>query len=128
MNAVVLQMPNAAQRRAKLRMDRTDIEGRYRWMKENRDKWEVTEVNGFEPEEYIEPRVRQLVNILDKVWGPVPKPTVAEMKKEIAKGRKIIEERNRIKAWLAVRGVDLGTISSAEEALSCMFSLVRVCS
>jgi hypothetical protein len=126
MSAVILQLPATAQRTAQRRLNRLDIEGRHRWMRKHRDKWDVTETDGFEPEEYVKPRVRQLMELLDKEWGVVPKPTVAAMKKEIAQGRKVIEERNRIKAWLVAQGVDLGAINSTDAALSCMFRLVGV--
>jgi hypothetical protein len=124
MSAVILPLPAAAQRIAQRRFNRVDIEGRHRWMRKNRDNWAVTELDGFEPEEYIKPRVRQLMEVLDKAWGDVSKPTIAEMKREIAQGRKIIAERNRIKAWLTARGVDPSTVNSNEDALSSMFQLV----
>lgn len=124
MNAMVLQMPATAQCAAQQRFNRIDIEGRHRWMMKNRDKWDITALDGFEPEEYVPPRRRQLMELLNNAWGARPKPTIASMKREIANGRKVIEERNRIKAWLVAHGVDLGTINSTDDALSCMFRLV----
>jgi len=123
MSAVILQLPATAQRTAQRRFNRTEIEGRHRWMMKNQNNWAVSDLDGFEPE-HINPRVRQLMAVLDKLWDDIRKPTIAQMKKEIARGRKVIEERNRIKIWLSARGVDLSTINSTEEALSCMFRLV----
>jgi hypothetical protein len=122
MSALILQLPATTQRTAQRRFNRVDLEGRHRWMMKNCDKWEVTELDGFEPEAYLKSRVRQLMALLDEAWGTVHKrkPTVAELKREIARGRRAIDQRNKVKAWLAAHGADLATITSSDQALSCM--------
>ncbi|MEW9623249.1 hypothetical protein [Rhodanobacter geophilus] len=121
MSAVVLQFPAKVQRQAKRRMNRVEVDARHRWMIRNRSKWETEETEGIDPRECLPPRVRQLMELLDKKWGAVKGPTMAEMRRDIAEGRKLIEKRNRVKAWIASLGVDLESIKDAEQALFAAF-------
>jgi hypothetical protein len=121
MNAVVLEFPATVQRQAKRRMNRVEIEARYRWTKDNCDEWATVETEGAEPGPNLSPRQWQLMKLLDEKWGKVAGPTMAEMRRRIADGRKHIEKRNRVKAWLASLGVDLENIKEAEQALFAAF-------
>jgi len=54
--------------------------------------------------------------------------TDAEKRRDIAKGRKLIEKRNRVKDWLESLGADLeafGKLSPAENALFFVFDRMQ---
>jgi hypothetical protein len=119
--SAVLQFPATVQRQAKRRMNRVEVNARHRWMMGNCDKWATVETEGAEQDAYLSPKQRQFMKLLDKEWGKVAVPTMAEMRRRIADGRKHIEKRNAVKAWLASLGVDLGEIKDAEQALFAAF-------
>lgn len=121
MSAVILEMPAKVQRKAKRRMNRVDVEARHRWLAKHAADWKTDQTDGVEPAEYLEPRVRQLMKLLDEKWGKIPEPTMAEMRQEIADARKRIEKRNAVKAWLSSLGADLDNIKDAEQALFAAF-------
>jgi hypothetical protein len=124
MSAVVLQLPAKTQRAAQRRMNRVDIEARYRWVRNHSEKWETTEVDGAEAEEYLNPRCRQLLKILDDKWGAIKGPTMKEMRQRIAESRSMIVKRNQVKVWLESLGADLdafGAVNPAERALFFVF-------
>lgn len=121
MSAAVLQFPAKVQLQAKRRMNRVDVEARHRWLRKHAADWTTEETGGTDPAEYLPPRVRQLMKLLDKEWGSTPRPTMTQLRRDIAEGRKVIEKRNRVKAWLASMGVDLDSIKDAEQALFTAF-------
>ena len=121
MNAVVLQLPAKVQRQARRRMNRVDLDARHSWMMENRDKWETEAKDGAITAKYVSPRVRQLMKLLDEKWGAIKGPTMTEMRRDIAEGRKLIEKRNRVKDWLESLGADLDEITTPEQALFLVF-------
>jgi len=121
MSAIVLQLPGKVQRAAKLRMTRVDVEAQYRWVRKHSDEWGTCETDGAESAEYLSPRCRQLMKILEKEFGVIKGPTMTEMRQRIAEGRKLIGKRNLIKAWIASLGADLDMITTPEQALSYAF-------
>lgn len=121
MSAAVLHFPENVQRQAKRRMGRVEVEARHRWMRKHAARWATEQTEGWEGAEYLNPRVRQLMKLLDKEWGAIKGPTLTEMRRDIAKGRKLIEKRNLAKSWLASLGVDLHGIKDAEQALFAAF-------
>jgi hypothetical protein len=124
MNAVILQLPAKAQRAAKRRLNRVDVDARHSWMMENRDKWENEETEGAKYETNI--NVIRLTAELRKMWpdeyGPL---TMARMRRDIIEGRKRIEKRNRVKAWLQSLGADLDAITTPEQALFFTFECMH---
>lgn len=116
----MLQFPAKVQRQAKRRMNRVELDARHSWMMSNRGKWETEATDGAE---YMSARVAMLMKLMDEKLGPVggQRMTVARMRRDIAEGRKLIEKRNRVKAWLASLGVDLDHIKDAEQALFAAF-------
>jgi hypothetical protein len=61
------------------------------------------------------------MKLLDKEWGAIKGPTLTEVRRDTAEGRKLIEKRNLAKSWLASLGVDLDGIKDAEQALFAAF-------
>ena len=121
MSAVVLQLPASAQRKAKRRISRVQVQAEDRWLSKNHDKWETKETHELEHAECLPPRARQLMQLLDKEWGKIPQPTVAAMRQRIFEMRQIIEKRNRVKAWMQTLGADLDAITTPEQALFYVF-------
>lgn len=119
--SAVLQFPAKVQRQAKRRMNRVELDARHSWMMENRGKWKTEAKDGAIPAEEVSPRVRQLMKLLDKEWGVIKGPTMTEMRREIAEGRKLIEKRNRVKDWIESLGADLDEITTPEQALFLVF-------
>lgn len=117
MNAVVLQLPAKVQQTARRRINRVDIEARYRWAREHSEKWETTELDGVEAERYLAPRERQFSKLLDERWGVIKGPTMKEMRRYVAESRQRIEKRNQAKAWLRSRGANMEAIITPEQAL-----------
>jgi hypothetical protein len=72
----------------------------------------------------VDPDWRCIDATFEKVMG-YPRVTNHEKRKRVAQGRARIESRNRVKAYLERRGVDLNKISNAEEALFALFNLVE---
>ena len=113
MNAAVLQFPAKVQQQAKRRMNRVELDARYNWMMQNCNKWETVAIDGVD---YPNPMVHQLKAVVRKQMGWA-EPTVSKMRRDITEGRKLIEKRNAVKAWLASVGADLDNIKDAEQAL-----------
>lgn len=124
MNAVVLQLPVKVQRAAKRRLNRVDVDARHSWMMQNRDKWETEQTDGAIYE--TNPMVRQLVAILREKWrDEFPPLTMARMRRDIVEGRKRIERRNKLKAWLREQGATADDLKSAESALAFAFDVAH---
>lgn len=125
MNAVVMPFPEKIQRQAKRRLNRVEVEARHRWMVESATKWKTEAVGGAIYLEAMTPREIMFNKILDEKWGPVPKRTMTHLRHGIAEGRRLIEKRNRVKAWLAAMGADLDNIKDAEQALFAAFDALH---
>jgi len=123
MNAAVLQFPAKVQRQAKRRINRVEMDARHSWMMEHSRKWETVATDGAKYE--TDPCVVQLKKLLNKKMG-WPELTMERMRHDIAEGRKLIEKRNAVKAWLASLGADLENIKDAEQALFFAFDQVQV--
>lgn len=117
MNAVVLQLPAKVQRATKRRLNRVEVEARYRWAREHSEKWETDETDGTMPPKYLNPQCRQLLKLMDERWGVIKGPSMKEMRRYVAESRKRIDKRNQAKAWLRSLGADLDTITTSEQAL-----------
>jgi|SRR6185312_6164102 len=119
MNAVVLQLPAKVQRAARRRQNRVEVDARHSWMMKHRDEWGNEATGGVD---YPEPRVQRLMDLMcERDPDRWPRLTMARMRRDIAEGRKEIEKRNRVKAWVASLGVDMTNIKDAEEALFAAF-------
>lgn len=103
--------------------DLDKLHARHRWMMFNYDKWETSDLDGVD---YPDPMTHLLEEAMRKKW-PVKYPTlsVARMRDDITKHRKVIVRRNQIKAWLAARGADMDEINSERDALAYMFDWLR---
>jgi|GEM_PF-2040231 len=121
MSAVLMQFPEKVQRRAKRRLNRVELEAHHRWLQSKSAHWETEETHGVEYEKCLAPRSRQLLKLLDKEWGKIPKPKVPEIRAYIAEQRTLIEKRNRVKAWMRSLGIDLDGATTAEQALFFLF-------
>jgi hypothetical protein len=86
-------------------------------MLDNAGKWETVQTDGRTP---LNHRVEWLVRALYEKDGITP-PTTAEMHARNVANCQRIKKRNRVKAWLASMGVDLGDIKDAEQALFAAF-------
>jgi hypothetical protein len=120
MNAVVVQFPEKVRRIAKRRLERVELDARWHWMLSNASKWETVRTDGAE---YPSWHAQQLFMLLEKEDGVKP-ATMAEKRKRIAEDRKLIEKRNRVKAWLESLGADVGALGQfnpAEKALFFVF-------
>lgn len=114
MSAVILEIPAKVQRKAKQRMNRVELYARHSWMMGNRGNWETEAVDGVEYPS--SPQVIQLSKMAREMMG-LPELTMERMRRNIAEGRKLIQKRNAVKAWLASLGADLENIKNAEQAL-----------
>ena len=123
MNAVILQMPVKTQRAAKRRVNHVEVDARHSWMMQNRDKWENEATDGVD---YPEPMVQRLVDLMHEQdpegW---PRLTMAGMRRDITEGRKQIERRNKLKAWLREQGATGDDLISAESALGFAYRLAH---
>lgn len=124
MNAVVLQMPAKVQRAAKRRINRTELDARHTWMMHNHDKWENEETEGATYEtDIMHVRLKKMVR---EMWrDKFPPLTMARMRRDIIKGRKEIERRNELKAWLREQGATADDLKSAESALGFAYGLAH---
>lgn len=124
MNAALLQFPAKVQRQAKRRLNRVEMEARHRWMRNACDNWETEATDGATYETNIAVvRMKELLRAQSpKEW---PLPTTERMRRDIAEGRKRIEKRNAVKAWLASIGADLDNIQDAEQALFFAFDRLQ---
>lgn len=115
MSAAVLQFPEKVQRQARRRTNRVELDARHAWMMQNRDKWQTQATDG---RTYVEPMVYRLMEALQKkLPDKYPPLTMKRMRSDIAEGRKLIEKRNQVKAWLVSLGADPDNIKDAEQAL-----------
>jgi hypothetical protein len=103
------------------RMARIDLEARYRWMRLHADDWVSEQTDGYAPEPRATPTQRRLMELMDKKWGKIKGPTEAEMRERIAEGRKTIERRNALKAWLRAQGASDVDLDTSEHALQFIF-------
>ncbi len=124
MSAVVLQFPEKVQRQAKRRMSRVELDGRHRWMIKHRMEWQTEATDGAEYQ--TNPNVVRLKAIIRKQMG-LSELSMERMRRGIVEGRKLIEKRNRVKAWLASLGADLDAITTAEQALFFAFDRLHAC-
>jgi hypothetical protein len=113
MNAVVLQFPAQTQRKAKSRLSRVELDARHQWMMRRRAHWETVATDGAEYDTPMGSQLKALIRTR-KGWSA---PTAAKMRQNLAEGRKLIEKRNAVKAWLASMGANLDDIKDAEQAL-----------
>ncbi len=100
-----------------------DLRSEWSWIRDNHHKWDNEEMSGRHDEATWRFRYYFLQGVRQQQGRPALDDS--ELRKEIARCRRIIEERNRIKAWLAARGVDLSTVTSPDQALAHMFNLVE---
>jgi hypothetical protein len=116
MSAVILKFPAKAMKPSRSKA-RIQLEARHKWMMRIRGEWSNEQTEGTVQESEIEDPVYQMVRtaLLNK-FG-MPEPTPAMLRRDIAEGRKLIEKRNRVKAWLASLGADLNDITTSEQAL-----------
>lgn len=114
MSAALLEFPKSVQRQAKRRINRVEVDARHSWMMGNRTKWETAATDGAEYE--TNPMQIRFAKLLREKMG-WPELTMERMRRDIAEGRKLIEKRNAVKAWLASMGADLDNIKDAEQAL-----------
>ncbi len=113
--STVLQFPKKALRQATRRMNRVELGERHHWMMANCGKWETEATDG---RIYLAPMVHLLMTELEKrLPDKCPPLTVETMRRNIVEGRKLIEKRNQVKAWLASLGADPENIKDAEQAL-----------
>jgi hypothetical protein len=98
-----------------------ELEERFEWIKDHGDDWETTYTEGTKPVNW---RLRAIAEGMRVADGIAPL-TDHEKRARIATGRALIETRNRIKAYLERRGVDLDTIRRPEDALFQLFALVE---
>jgi hypothetical protein len=123
-NAVVLQLPAKVQRQAKRRMNRVELDARHSWMMEHRGKWETEETDGAVHETNI--NVVRLKAMLREKWpDEYPPLTMARMRRDITEGRKQIERRNKLKAWLREQGATADDLRDAESALAFAFDVAH---
>ncbi|TAL87579.1 MAG: hypothetical protein EPN74_00800 [Rhodanobacter sp.] len=120
MSAVMLEFPHKVQRLHKHRMNRAELDARHSWMMENRDKWENEEIDG----EYHETNIMVIqlkALVRQKMPDRFPTISMEKMRRDIADGRKLIEKRNRVKAWMRTMDADLDAITTPEQALFFVF-------
>jgi hypothetical protein len=122
MSTVILQMPATAQRRARRRLNKVELDARHSWMMQNYKKWETTELDGVD---YPDVMTKMLMDAMRKEWSDeFPPLTAARMRKDISYGRMMIAKRNQVKAWLVAHGADLSEIKSESDALNFMFDYI----
>jgi hypothetical protein len=120
MSAVILAMPAKIQRAAKQRQTKVELNARHSWMMEQKNKWEAETTDGVKYETNI--MVVRLKEMARKKWpNEFPPLMITRMRCDIAEGRKLIEKRNAVKAWLASIGVDVVSVKDAEQALFAAF-------
>lgn len=117
MSAVILAMPTKVQRTAKRRLDKVELQARHSWVMGHRSKWDNVETDGRRYRTPMDELMRPGIN---RICG-FKEPTMAQMRKDIAEGRHLIEKRNRVKQWLADQGAGTDDTSSAEQALFYLF-------
>lgn len=118
-DGTVIQFPAKIQRQAKHRMELVEIDARHSWMMRNRGKWETEATDGAE---YDDPMTARLKVAMRERWPDrYPPLTAQKMRRDIAEGRRLIEKRNAVKAWLASLGVENAGIKDAEQALFAAF-------
>lgn len=119
MSAVVLQFPAKAMK-PKRSEARIRLEARHSWMMRNKGDWTNEQTDG-QVHERNDPLYLMVKAALRERFGVRPEPTQADLRREIAEGRGLIEKRNRVKRWLASLGVDLAEIKNPEQALFAAF-------
>jgi hypothetical protein len=85
-------------------------------MMKNRGKWETETTDGsiYETNPVCVETKQMMRQMWPEEFGVL---TMERMRRDIAEGRKLIEKRNRVKAWLASMGADMESIRDAEQAL-----------
>ena len=132
----VVRFPRAMKRGAKVRrgpcaavlsfpvqLSGEELDARHSWMMENRGKWATEATDGLE---YHEPMVALLMQKAREKWPEkYPRLTMERMRRDIADGRKLIEKRNRVKAWMQSLGADLDAITTPDQALFFVFDRLQ---
>lgn len=99
-----------------------DLHEQWEWMSDNSRKWETTDTYGRKP---FNKNVFAMLQGMAMADG-LPPITERTMRKEVQEGRARIETRNRVKAYLERRGVNLDNVRNAEDALFALFGFVEV--
>jgi hypothetical protein len=98
-----------------------ELDERYEFVHKHAEEWRTTDTEGTQAVDWNMRRMHEAV------WKVIrKKPLTDHIKRaEIARGRARIETRNRIKAYLEQRGVNLDNIHNAEDALFALFAFVE---
>lgn len=97
------------------------LDERYEFVHKHAGEWSTTDAEGTQAVDWKMRRMHEVV------WEEIRKrPLTDHVKRaEIKRGRARIETRNRIKAYLEWRGVDIAELRNAEDALFALFGFVE---
>jgi hypothetical protein len=118
--AMVLNIPAARNRLARLRLDKVELQARHRWLMRHAGKWATSTTDGAE---YLTPLEHRVHEALARRPRFGPAPSLAKIRKDVAEARRLIRKRNTVKSWLRDLGADPAQFASAEEALFWLFDL-----
>lgn len=99
-----------------------DLDERFEFIRKYASDWQTDDPDGTDPVDWDR---RNWIEAAFENRHNRPM-TDHDKRKQVAEGRARIDTRNRIKAYLEHRGVDLDKVRNAEEALFALFGLVEV--
>lgn len=97
-----------------------DLYEQWEWMNYNSHNWETTDAHGRKPFN------KNIFAMLQGMTIADGKPPITDhtMRWDVKEGRTRIEKRNRVKAYLERRGINLDEVRNSEEALFRLFDLM----